>query len=74
MSEVTELSELFCLPDAFVIHLGAKHLLLIQTYGAKGTEIPLSIWTCDWTQVLSFTCSTNRRITLLPNNNTHFRD
>ena len=34
-----------CLPNTFVKHLGAEHLLLIQTYGAKSTEIPLSIWT-----------------------------
>lgn len=32
------------LPDTFVEHLGAEHLLLIQTDGAKGAEIPLSIW------------------------------
>lgn len=53
---VLEVTGLCCLPDAFVKHLGAKHLLLIQAYGAKRTEIPLSIWARDWTQVLRFTC------------------
>lgn len=38
---LSALEGLACLPDTFVKHLGAEHLLLIQTYGAKGT---LSIW------------------------------
>lgn len=54
-----------CVPETFVVHLGAEHLLLIQTDGAKGAEIPLSVWTGDWAEVLSFTCSSNRERCLL---------